>query len=294
MSDYKLVQLDVDTLKYLPQLYESVYKKRSPANFFQLKYDTQYTGQQYLGYFAFWEDMPVAFYGVIPVKFLIRNETVLGAQSCDTMTHSSHRKKGLFIKLAKMTFDLAKEKNIHFIFGFPNKNSYTGFVEKLGFLKTETMNRYTLKFTENWFKKVYRKLFFLLKRNSKIIIKNKLLEQGFDGVIYDEEFIQYKKYNKNTILCNGENVFWLNTYGNMFLGALEITNEKNLKEQLHFIEKKTKAASLTLIISRGTLLDEVLSTLHVAEEGFPVIMKDLSGKFFLNQIRFQFADIDIF
>lgn len=294
MNDYNVVQLDAITIRYLGELYKDVYKKDSAENYFRLKYNTAYTGQQYIGFFALYNQKPVAFYGVIPVRMSIKNSPVLAAQSCDTMTHPDHRKKGLFVMLAERTFELAKKKDINFVFGFPNANSYPAFVNQLGFKHVETMNRYTLQFSDNWIKKIYRKFLVSSSRNQSLTFKNSLLEQDFDGCIYDDIFFKYKGYNKNFILTREQNSYWINKNGNVFVGALSDESSETLPGHILLLRKASQAASLTFMISKGTRLDFALSKLYKADEGFPVILKDLSGNFALENLKFQFADIDIF
>ena len=289
----EVVQLGSDTLELLPVLYEQVHGRKCPPDYFRLKYDTAFTGAQYIGYVALENKIPLAYYGVIPVMVSVNNEPVLAAQSCDTMTHPRHRNKGLFVQLAKLTLELAGKKGIHFVFGFPNKNSYPGFIKHLGFRHTETMNRYTISFSKTILRKLYRKLLVSLPANGRSI-ENRLLLQGFDGVLYSDAYLHYKHYNQNRILTSNDKLYWINTYGHLFVGAMSDEREEALPEQIAFLSKRTKASSATFIISPGTQLDKSLSRLYTAEEGFPVIIKNISGKFSTDNLKFQFADIDIF
>ncbi|MES2133973.1 MAG: GNAT family N-acetyltransferase, partial [Bacteroidota bacterium] len=157
MSNYTFIKLESENIKHLYTLFTAVYNKSCPKQYFDLKYATQYTGAEYIGFFAFENNIPVAYYGVVPTIISISRQRVLAAQSCDTMTHPAHTKKGLFTELAKRTFELAKQKGIHFVFGFPNQNSYPGFIKHLGFTHTETMNRYTISLSNTPFKLLYRK-----------------------------------------------------------------------------------------------------------------------------------------
>ncbi len=51
----------------------------------------------------------------------------------DTMTHPDYRNRGLFIKLANMTYDFVEKKEGAALFiGIPGSNSFYGFVKKLG------------------------------------------------------------------------------------------------------------------------------------------------------------------
>jgi len=132
-SEYSVERLTRERLKDVESIYEAVYQKKPASNFFDIKYDTAYTGEQYVGYVAYnMQNIPVAYYGVIPCFLQVGKEKFLAAQSADTMTHPGFRFKGMFVELSNLTFELCKKLNIRLIFGFPNQNSYHGAVHKLG------------------------------------------------------------------------------------------------------------------------------------------------------------------
>ena len=102
-----------------------------------------------------------------------------------------HRKKGLFIRLVKKTHQLAKDEGIRVIFGFPNKNSYPGFKNKL-----------------NWIFYGYMQQFVITTRTmplSKLGRINKLFELCYR---------KYVKYN------NFKNVTWYTSCGGKFSNQL--------------------------------------------------------------------------
>jgi len=71
------------------------------------------------------------FYTIWPVKIRLGDETVLGAQSMDTMTHPNYRRQGLFTKLALFCYEMAMSKGYEILYGFPNSSSYPGFIRRL-------------------------------------------------------------------------------------------------------------------------------------------------------------------
>lgn len=72
-------------------------------------------------------------YIVIPLNFNFFGEKLYGSLSLNTLTHPKHQGKGLFTKLALATYDECKNKKIGWTIGFPNPNSYPGFIRKLDF-----------------------------------------------------------------------------------------------------------------------------------------------------------------
>jgi GNAT superfamily N-acetyltransferase len=70
-------------------------------------------------------------YVLLPVELRLGREVVLGAQSVDTMTHPDYQGKGVFTTLANACMKLAEDHGVEVLYGFPNPNSYPGFVRKL-------------------------------------------------------------------------------------------------------------------------------------------------------------------
>jgi hypothetical protein len=142
-EEYMFERLTDQNLHDLQILIKDLYGREEPIENLIRKYDTSTWGVQYIGYIAYSKNREVAaYYGVFPVMLEIHGENILAAQSGDTMTHRHHQRKGLFIQLAYMTYELAKEVGIQFIFGFPNDNSFPGFQKKLNWKFSERMNNY--------------------------------------------------------------------------------------------------------------------------------------------------------
>jgi len=70
-------------------------------------------------------------YTIWPTLLNIGGEVVRGGQSMDTMTHPEYRGKGLFTKLAIACFDQLAKDGYEALYGFPNANSYPGFIKRL-------------------------------------------------------------------------------------------------------------------------------------------------------------------
>lgn len=85
----------------------------------------------------------VGYYALLPTTLRLGGETVLGAQSLDTMTHPDYRGQGMFTRLAIATFDLAASRGIKALYGFPNAASYPGFVRKLNWHHVCDIARWT-------------------------------------------------------------------------------------------------------------------------------------------------------
>lgn len=74
-----------------------------------------------------------AHYVVQPLKARLFGETLKGVLSLNTATAPDHQGRGLFVRLAKMTYELAASCGYSFVIGVANANSTPGFTRKLGF-----------------------------------------------------------------------------------------------------------------------------------------------------------------
>ncbi|AFQ46127.1 GNAT family N-acetyltransferase [Desulfosporosinus meridiei] len=72
-------------------------------------------------------------YVVIPMNFKAFNELIQGTLSLNTLTRQIYGGQGIFTGLAKAVYQDCAEEGSRFCYGFPNPNSYPGFLKKLGF-----------------------------------------------------------------------------------------------------------------------------------------------------------------
>jgi hypothetical protein len=67
---------------------------------------------------------------------------IIAGQSCDTMVRADQRNKKLFIRLAEENYARAANEGMKIVFGFPNRDSYPGFLRKLGWYKICALKYY--------------------------------------------------------------------------------------------------------------------------------------------------------
>jgi hypothetical protein len=90
----------------------------SPYLFIGKKYSSNEIAGQYL---------------VIPIKLNYFNDKKSASLSLNTLTAPKYQGNGLFTQMAKETYRDCADKNVDITIGFPNPNSYPGFVRKLDF-----------------------------------------------------------------------------------------------------------------------------------------------------------------
>lgn len=72
-------------------------------------------------------------YIVIPMKLKVEDKVVIGTLSLNTLTRKEYRGQGIFTGLANGVYKECSNKGLAFTYGFPNQNSYPGFIKKLEF-----------------------------------------------------------------------------------------------------------------------------------------------------------------
>lgn len=141
MEEYKISKLDKDQFQLLIPLMKDCFGMDVNVNYFDWKFNKNPSGFVE-GFIALSKSNEIAaYYGVIPELFNVNGELKIIYQSCDTMTHSKHRRKGLFQKLSKTCFDYLKNQNKLYIYGFGGVDSTPGFL-KFGWQHIFDVNYY--------------------------------------------------------------------------------------------------------------------------------------------------------
>lgn len=146
-GEYSFHKLDTSHYPLLKELYADAFGSAISLEKIQQRFDTASLGSPVIAFIAIHSatGKPAAYYGVFPVKAIVNKDVIQIAQSGDTMTHSQHRKKGLFTKLAQLTYDECSKAGIKFVFGQPNEQSYHGFMQSLNWKHIDDIVRWDLK-----------------------------------------------------------------------------------------------------------------------------------------------------
>ncbi|WP_353190265.1 GNAT family N-acetyltransferase [Pandoraea pnomenusa] len=86
-----------------------------------------------VGFDAFDGERLIAHYACIPASLRLRGNVVRALLSLNTATHPDFQGKGLFSRLADMTYRHGADLGFDCVYGVANANSTPGFVRKLGF-----------------------------------------------------------------------------------------------------------------------------------------------------------------
>lgn len=312
MSDYYFEKLNAANLKDLLPVYEDAFSNKVSLDYLQKKQDTSYTDLSYVGYIAYTKDnKPVAYYGVYPCLIDYNGGKYLAAQSGDTMTHSKHTGQGLFTILATKTYEYCKANGIHLVFGFPNKNSYPGFVQKLGWVHFDDLYSYQIRVKcIPWIR--IKKTFHLSPKIHDIwchlilsllpkgdSFENSSKDKNTAVVNHSKDFFAYKTYAKNYVLnIDGINV-WLKC-DDLFLLIGDIEN----CDEIRFLKVISKLKKIALILGLphlryngnsntwGTHMFQKYG--HKMESTYPIGGVNFTNIIPLENLKFTMADNDTF
>jgi hypothetical protein len=251
MSEYLITRVSVSNIKDVLIIYKIAFGYDLDLTVFLKKQNTLQFGDAFVGFIAYdIENNPAAFYGVYPCKIEFNGKLYLAAQSGDTMTHSDHTGKGLFTKLALETYKYCRENGFHCVFGFPNENSFPGFIKRLGWSHFDDITPYLvrvkcipwirLKNTFKFSQKIHNGWcrFILNSARKGNSFKSSCLESYTPVIDHSDEFFQYKTYRENYLIkISGINV-WLK-FDDTFLiiGDLEKCEEYEFKSVINGLKK---------------------------------------------------------
>jgi hypothetical protein len=120
----------LDYKKEILKLFRESYGQELSSEIWDWAYINNPFGNPYAA-LAF-DDGLVAHYAVIPYPLIDKSWTKTKSfLSMTTMVAKSHRKYGLFTKLANLTYDELKKDGADFVMGFPNQMSAPGFRKRL-------------------------------------------------------------------------------------------------------------------------------------------------------------------
>ncbi len=127
--DYTIHQIGKNDFELLIPLFKDCFGLDVNLDFFRWKYEQNPSGS-FIGFIALDDKKEVgAYYGVIPELYAIEGTEKVIYQSCDTMTHSAHRRRGLFQTLATHCYEYLRSQDKLFVIGFGGDTSTPGFLK---------------------------------------------------------------------------------------------------------------------------------------------------------------------
>ncbi len=112
------------------ELFEVVFKRKMSLNFWNWRFKNNPWAHGIIT-LAWDKDVLAGHYAVMPFQIQVQNLLIKAVFSMTTMTHPKYRGRGLFPRLAKRTYERARELGYKLVYGFPNAFSHRGFVNRL-------------------------------------------------------------------------------------------------------------------------------------------------------------------
>jgi len=315
MSEYKFLRISEERYKDLAILYMKSFSIKRSLDEIAHKFNTSQFGLSNVGYIAYdQQGNPAAYYGVFPIVLTVGSIDYLVAQSGDTMTASEHQRKGLFTQLAKHTYQLAKEEQIKFIFGFPNKYSYPGLKHKLDWDFPRHMQRFEISnfffpYSELIYKYNYLKSWYEKKCNR--VLSPYLLDlsdeniSGFtrvsenDNIKKSRAFYEYKIKSRNCFLVKiDEFILLIKPQSHLLIGDVvwfNTTQTASFIKTLKSIGRKLGSMKTIITLSENHWLFTYLKDYGLtAKEGLHIGFLSLDNSVLYDNIEFIRADYDTF
>ena len=307
---YSFVRLSKNNIKDLYDLFVTSSKYKLSYDKFVAKYNTQYTGVEYIGFFAFNEsEKPVAYYGIVPCFTVIENQKVLIAQAVDAVTHPNHRRKGLFEKIVSLTTELATKEGVHFIFGVPNDLSYQGFIKKFNWSQNGNLVKFTFKifqFPISYFFKQHPTLnkfyqfwigFTLSFYKKAEIFKNPNNKGNNICILRDDPHFKYKNYSRKYLIQMCNTSIWFSIDGAMKIGDIKYSENINLRQlmkNIKFLAFMLGVRKIIFQFSPSAFWVDKMKIHYHAEESLPLIYSNISHLYDPKMLTISFGDIDTF
>ena len=315
MSEYIFERLRDEHLPKLVPLFKDAFGKDITVDRIKNKFDTlKYALKKHIAFVALntVNEEIIALYILFPSLIYYKGEYYLSAQVGDLMTHSEHRRKGLFVKLAELTHDLAKSEGVKFIYTFPfgNNLSYKGFVNRLGFTHNESFNSYVIKvktiplcklvhrfsFLKPLHKAYLNFIMYLFFKKSETFDDNIKYKEGH--VVKNNDFFEYKfSYSPGYIIDLKGTKAWfkLTRFGSISLG--DLNNYNNISQSLSLLKRFCFLCGVRAIqieTSPGTGLDLTRIGYKNDKHNYNICYLKLDDNVPADKFKFVFGDLDNF
>lgn len=311
---YIITQITDNSYSDIQSLYLLSFGYKSSIDDIKNKYNTSEFGLKNIGFLAKSQNNePAAYYGVFPLRLNYNSKDYLIAQSGDTMTTPNHRKKGLFIQLAKETYQLCQEKRMSMVFGFPNKNSYPGFKYKLDWVFTGFMQKFTLQINTiplcelsskfQMLKPIYNK--YVKMRISKYLIDFDQINldafnfSNTNGQIKkDISFFKYKTKRDSVFLINIDGfILLVKSSTHLYVGEIGKIEKDQIESLISSTRKLARKLACKKVIfnfSKNHWMYNILKEKIEPSEGLPIGFYLMDKSIDPEKIQFSSADYDTF
>lgn len=305
---YRIERISPEAFPHLVTLMHRCFGARTSTERVRAKFNTLAFGAENIGFIAYADNgEPAAFYGVFPILVRVNGAIHLAAQSGDTMTDPAHQKKGLFVHLAQLTYQLAEANGIRFVFGFPNESSKPGFERRLhwnfsGHLQDFTFISSAFPLCElaqrfSMLRPLYSRL---IEHRLKTLIDHSpslSAEVPLNGCVRDRIFYAYKQsLGARWVTVQGIRLL-VKPEVHLYVGDVQFVDAMDpyrLKNALLFTARRFLCRRVICTFSTTHPLYGFTSWVASPEEGLPIGHLDLGSGLPLGDLTYSRADLDTF
>jgi hypothetical protein len=306
MEDYNIIRIGEGSYQHLVTLIGRCFGSRVTLEQVRAKYATGPFGAADIGFLAMAKNgQPAAYYGVFPIIIDLFGERVLAAQSGDTMTDPDHQKKGLFIKLAGSSYELAERSGIKFIFGFPNENSLPGFQRKLGWtfcghlhdfkLSTGALPLCELASRWKWLAPLYKSI---VEKRSATVRADRPISSAHDSCsLRDDRFFRYKEALGARWVYQDTVRLFVKPDIHLYIGefvADESMPPAELEAAMVRMGRRLLCGKVVCTFSGNHPAFELMSRITQAKRSLPIGYKDLGSGLPIEKLVYTRTDLDTF
>lgn len=123
------------------ELFNQIFRTNRPMKRWNWQFADNPMGASYIA-LAESDGELVGQYCVMRQQLNFGGRQVHAAQSCDTMVRSDQQGKRWFVRLAEACYADGSAQGMKVVFGFPNRNSFPGFVRSLGWHRIASLPEY--------------------------------------------------------------------------------------------------------------------------------------------------------
>jgi hypothetical protein len=305
-AKYQFKRIGEEHIAEITRLYKLVFNSKISEAELHRVFDTRIFGKYTIGFLAISETgETAAYYGVFPIIGAHGGTQILMAQSGATMTHPDHQKKGLFVTLAKMTFEAAQKEGVQFIYGFPNENSLPGFEKKLDWrfqdklyknvLLTGAFPLCELASKNKLVKHIYQKI--LSSRISKLKLSPQNVLFRDTSIAHSVEFLAYKLRDPNVHLVRLNGIdFLVKSSPHLLIGDIGFNQHLNPSNFRFSLIQLGRIFMASKVILQFTKNHWIASFLEYSEltESLPVGILSFENEGEERELEFNYSDLDTF
>ena len=287
------------------------YKTRD-LKFYKDKYNTlAYSGLSMKSKLVYYKGKLVAHCAAFPMKTMV-NGTIYNTVSIgDLIVDPSARGHGLASKMIASIIESSKKSGFPFIYTVPNKVSNDIFI-KLKFEKRTENMIYTINVKTLPVLKLFNKLkltssftsiFKLLTRKrvtsrNTIHFNNSLIDEGYDGIIRDNEYYKYKVYGDNFIYKFNDGLIWFKIDDGFVIGDISINDTGNIDSLMNEFKRFTRKCGIHKIkifsTKKGTLFNYFERNHSTCEIGINLLIYPIDKKIELDNWYTNIPDYNTF